>query len=304
MKRVQMWSHNLKIWENASVIEGALVGPDMQKALAQNPNLLRTLLGLSFTLIFLLGYAVYGATISPSYYLYTTETEITVHETNEPTKLYDEDNNVTNWRWTFTADGDNLTWVNASAGGLSRNSVMKLTSSAGLYSHTDLGDPDADDFSCEDRCYYNNTHELISDDGGDEAIYSMTTTDPGRRNNGTVYANSLESAEQKAREIIEYFHTPSVVIVEITEKGNKSTSPDVILTTVNEDFEEIEVFSVDAGTEFLWAVAAVVGCFSMILIPSFTVYFAARAKERKNELKLEQAEQQVDESIDSEDDAN
>ena len=61
MKRVQMWSHNLKIWENASVIEGALVGLDMQKALAQNPNLLRTLLGLSFTLIFLLGYAVYGA---------------------------------------------------------------------------------------------------------------------------------------------------------------------------------------------------------------------------------------------------
>ena len=51
---------------------------------------------------------MYGATISPSYYLYTTETEITVHETNEPTKLYDEDNNVTNWRWTFTADGDNL----------------------------------------------------------------------------------------------------------------------------------------------------------------------------------------------------
>ena len=98
----------------------------MQKALAQNPNLLRTLLGLSFTLIFLLGYAVYGATISPSYYLYTTETETTIHDTNEPTKLYDEDNNVTNWRWTFTADGDNLTWVNASAGGLSRNSVKPV----------------------------------------------------------------------------------------------------------------------------------------------------------------------------------
>ena len=46
----------------------------MQKALAQNPNLLRTLLGLSFTLIFLLGYAVYGATVSPSYYVYETET--------------------------------------------------------------------------------------------------------------------------------------------------------------------------------------------------------------------------------------
>ena len=276
----------------------------MQKALAQNPNLLRTLLGLSFTLIFLLGYAVYGATISPSYYLYTTETETTIHNSNQPTKLYDEENNITNWRWTFTADGVNLTWVNVSAGDLSRGSIMKLINSAGLYSHTKLGDPDAEDFSCEDKCFYNSTHELISDDGGDEAIYSMTTTDPGRRNNGTVYAKSLGSAEDKAREIIEHSHSPSVIIVEVKEKGNKSTSPDVILVTVNEDFSEIEVFSVDAGTEFLWAVAAVVGCFSMILIPSFTVYFAARAKERKNELKLEAEEQKVNQSISESDEAN
>ena len=276
----------------------------MQKALAQNPNLLRTLLGLSFTLIFLLGYAVYGATISPSYYLYTTDTETTIHDTNEPTKLYDEENNVTNWRWTFSADGVNLTWVNVSAGDLSRNSIIKLINSAGLYSHSKLGDPDADDFSCEDRCYYNSTHELFSDEGGDEAIYSMTTTDPGRRNNGTVYAQSLESAEDKAREIIQHLHTPSVIIVEVTEKGNKSTSPDIVLVTVNEDFNDIEVFSVDTATEFLWAVAAVVGCFSMILIPSFTVYFAARAKERKNELKLEAEEQKVNQSISEIDEAN
>ena len=276
----------------------------MQKALAQNPNLLRTLLGLSFTLIFLLGYAVYGATISPSYYLYTTDTETTIHDTNEPTKLYDEENNVTNWRWTFSADGVNLTWVNVSAGDLSRNSIIKLINSAGLYSHSKLGDPDADDFSCEDRCYYNSTHELFSDEGGDEAIYSMTTTDPGRRNNGTVYAQSLESAEDKAREIIQHLHTPSVIIVEVTEKGNKSTSPDIVLVTVNEDFNDIEVFSVDTATEFLWAVAAVVGCFSMILIPSFTVYFAARAKERKNELKLEAEEEKVNQSINEKDEAN
>lgn len=269
----------------------------MQKALAQNPNLLRTLLGLSFTLIFLLGYAVYGATISPSYYLYTTETETTVSDNVDPVKLYDEEDNVTNWRWTFTADGDNLTWVNATVGDLSRNAVIKLTNSAGLYSHSKLGDPDADGFSCADSCYLNKTHQLISEDGGDDEIVSMTTTDPGRRNNGTVFAQSLSEAEDKARDIVDYFHTPAVVIVEVIEDGNKSTAPSVSLTTVNEDFAEIAVFSVDAGTEFLWAVAAVVGCFSMILIPSFTVYFAARAKERKNELKLQKAEQAVDDSL-------
>ena len=289
---------------NASVFEGVNTGIIMQKALAQNPNLLRTLLGLSFTLIFMLAYAVYGATISPSYYLYTTETETTVNENVEPVKLYDDDTNETNWRWTFTADGDNLTWVNVTAGGLSKNAVVKLTNSAGLYSHSKLGDPDAEGFACEDSCYLNNTHEIISEDGGDDAIISMTTTDPGRRNNGTVYAKSLDEAESKAREIVEYFHTPAVIIVEIIEAGNKSTAPSVSLVTVNEDFADISVFSVDAGTEFLWAVAAVVGCFSMILIPSFTVYFAARAKERKNELKLQKAEQVVDDSVTNDAEAN
>ena len=289
---------------NASVFEGVNTGIIMQKALAQNPNLLRTLLGLSFTLIFMLAYAVYGATISPSYYLYTTDTETTVNENVEPVKLYDDDTNETNWRWTFTADGDNLTWVNVTAGGLSKNAVVKLTNSAGLYSHSKLGDPDAEGFACEDSCYLNNTHEIISENGGDDAIISMTTTDPGRRNNGTVYAKSLDEAEGKAREIVEYFHTPAVIIVEIIEAGNKSTAPSVSLVTVNEDFADISVFSVDAGTEFLWAVAAVVGCFSMILIPSFTVYFAARAKERKNELKLQKAEQVVDDSVTNDAEAN
>ena len=294
----------MKIMPNASVFEGVNTGIIMQKALAQNPNLLRTLLGLSFTLIFMLAYAVYGATISPSYYLYTTDTETTVNENVEPVKLYDDDTNETNWRWTFTADGDNLTWVNVTAGGLSKNAVVKLTNSAGLYSHSKLGDPDAEGFACEDSCYLNNTHEIISENGGDDAIISMTTTDPGRRNNGTVYAKSLDEAESKAREIVEYFHTPAVIIVEIIEAGNKSTAPSVSLVTVNEDFADISVFSVDAGTEFLWAVAAVVGCFSMILIPSFTVYFAARAKERKNELKLQEAEQVVDDSVTNDAEAN
>ena len=294
----------MKIMPNASVFEGVNTGIIMQKALAQNPNLLRTLLGLSFTLIFMLAYAVYGATISPSYYLYTTDTETTVNENVEPVKLYDDDTNETNWRWTFTADGDNLTWVNVTAGGLSKNDEVKLTNSAGLYSHSKLGDPDAEGFACEDSCYLNNTHEIISETGGDDAIISMTTTDPGRRNNGTVYAKSLDEAESKAREIVEYFHTPAVIIVEIIEAGNKSTAPSVSLVTVNEDFADISVFSVDAGTEFLWAVAAVVGCFSTILIPSFTVYFAARAKERKNELKLQKAEQVVDDSVTNDAEAN
>ena len=269
----------------------------MQKALAQNPNLLRTLLGLSFTLIFLLGYAVYGATVSPSYYVYETENTYNSYENDDPTKIYDDDSNTTTWAWSIPADGVNLTWVNLTALDLSIGAKVKLTNSAGLYSHSKLGDSNANDFSCEESCYQNTTHEYISEDGEDVTIYSMTTTDPGRRDNGTVFAKSLSDAEDKAREIIDYTHSPSIIIVEIIESGDRQTSPSIVLDTVNEDFKEISVFSVDAGTEFLWALAAVIGCFSMILIPSFTVYFAARAKERKNELKLKQAEETIENKI-------
>ena len=66
----------------------------MKKALAQNPNLLRTLLGLSVTLILLLSYAVYGATVSPSYYLYDTNTQETVHVIDEPIPVYQESTNI------------------------------------------------------------------------------------------------------------------------------------------------------------------------------------------------------------------
>ena len=128
----------------------------------------------------------------------------------------------------------------------------------------------------------------------------MTSTDPARRNNGTVYAKSIDLATEKARENIEYEHSPSIIRIEITENGNRQTSPTIFLTTVNEDFSDIEVFSIDAGTEFLWALAAVIGCFAIILIPSFGLYFASRAKERQHELKLKQAEDDVNKTLESE----
>lgn len=271
----------------------------MKKALAQNPNLLRTLLGLSFTLIFLLSYAVYGATIAPSYYIYETEATTTEMQDDEPQRWYDEAENTTTWSWQFSLDGQNLTWVNLSAMQLSDGSIVKLSNGAGLYSHHLLGVANARDFSCQLQCQQNVTHQMDSEDGQDITISALTALDPARRNNGSVYAENIDSAEQKAREEIEYLHTPSTIRVDITENGNRSTHPSILLTGVNEQFESIEVFTVDAATEFLWALASVVGCFAVILIPSFTIYFAARAKEKSDKIKLAQR-QEEDEKLISE----
>ena len=270
----------------------------MKKALAQNPNLLRTLMGLSVTLILLLSYAVYGATVSPSYYLYTTDANETNHEIGEPTRIYQESTNTTIWAWDVPANGSNLTWIHLSAVDLSAESKVKLINSAGLFSHRLLGVESDQAFSCAEQCQKNTTHEVDSTDGGTVVIHALTSFDPARRNNGTVYGADIQEATDKARELVEYEHSPSILRVEVTETGDRVTTPDIILITVNEEFDSISVFSVDAATEFLWALAAVVGCFSMVLIPSFTVYFAAKAKENKDRLKLEQSEEHVKASLD------
>ena len=263
----------------------------MKKALAQNPNLLRTLIGLSLTLIVLLSYAVYGATISPSYYIYETEATDSSFEDIELTKIVQ--NNETTWIGTVSADGANLTWVNMTVTDLASGAIVKMTNEGKLYSHPFLGVDDAEvvvdgktvDFRCSEHCVYGESIEIEAE-SSKVNIQSLTSTDPARRSNGTVFADSLDEAESLARNEVNYTHSPSQIVIQITEPGNKSVQPKVNVYTVNEAFASVEIFEIDAATEFLWALAAVVGCFSMVLIPSFTVYFAARAKERKNEEKL------------------
>ena len=283
----------VQVFLNQARLEGL-----MKKALAQNPNLLRTLIGLSLTLIFMLSYAVYGATVSPSYYIY--ETEATNTEFNEIELDKQVIDNETYWTTVLDVDAQNLTWVNMSIDDLASGAIIKLSNTAKLYSHQFLGVEDAKatvngdkvDFRCSEHCQHSDTIEVESEDSSIE-LRSLTSTNPARRSNGTVYADSIEEAEQEARKEIDHLHGSPQLIIEIKEPGDKSVQPVIVIHTVNEEFSSIEVYSIDAATEFLWALAAVVGCFSMVLIPSFTVYFAARAKDKKREEKLKLGESET-----------
>lgn len=286
----------------------------MKKALAQNPNLLRTLIGLSLTLIFMLSYAVYGATVSPSVYIYQTEPTVDVYEASVADqnieRTYDAEENTTTWAWQVIADDSNLTWVNVTATDLAPGAVLRVSNVAKLYSHELLGNtynlqnPLEEEFSCADLCDYASVHERTSEEGGTIEFHALTSVDPARRSNGSVFAADLAEAEQKSRAAIEYKHSPSILRIEIIEEGNRTTQPSISAETVNEAFSSVAVFSVDAATEFLWALAAVVGCFSMVLIPSLTVYFAARAKEKRDEAKLELAKSQVEAIVASSNDGD
>ena len=276
------------------LMKATFFGLNMRKALAQNPNLLRTLIGMGLTLIFLLAYAVYGATIDTEVYIYnSTATEESI-SLEEPRKYYDVDSNTTTWTWDATLNPMNLTWVNLTAVSLSADSTLAISNTAGLYSHPDLGDDDADDFSCSESCRKKNEHKVNST-GEVTEIIALTNPDPAIRGKGSVYADSLEEAREKSREIMFNEFNSSLVRITVEEDGNRTVSPSINLAQVNEELTSVERFEVDTATEFLWALAAVIGCFSMVLVPSFTVYFAARAKQKKLELKLESAKINLEE---------
>jgi hypothetical protein len=266
----------------------------MRKALAQNPNLLRTLIGMGLTLIILLAYAVYGATISTEYFIYKSDSNEEEVAFGEPERFYNDDFDTTTWTWDVELNGANLTWINLSASSLSINAILSISNGAGIYSHPDLGDGEAKDFSCSSSCLKRNEHSSNTTDG-DAEIISLTDPDPALRGTGTVYANSLKEATKKASKIIKTDFESTSFRITIVEEGNRSVNPVVELTQVNEELSEVSQFEVDAATEFMWALAAVIGCFSMVLVPSFTVYFAARAKQKKVELKLEAAKVALEE---------
>ena len=266
----------------------------MRKALAQNPNLLRTLIGLGLTLILLLAYAVYGATINTEIYVYESNSNETVVSLDDAERYYSPDDNTTTWTWDADLNGVNLTWVNLTVVSLSSGSIIAISNGEGLYSHPDLGNPDADEFSCTESCKKRIEHRTNST-GESTSIISLTNPDPAIRGKGSVYADSQEEASKKATKILNSTFEPTKVRITIIEEGNRTVNPSVELTQVNESLYNVEMFEVDAATEFLWALAAVIGCFSMVLVPSFTVYFAARAKQKKTELKLESARKNIEE---------
>lgn len=273
----------------ASIECSRLYAQNMRKALAQNPNLLRTLLGLSFTLVFFLSYAVYGATVDSTYFVYSNDVEESEMELEllSNSTLQRSGETWTTWTWEFTSEGANLTWINASIlNSPSDGEIRLLNTGDGYWSHTDLGNPDAELFSCAELCFKNGSHTSIIFEG-EAKVTGLTHYDPARRDGGTVRAADLEEAMVFAGREISYDHGDNVWQIIVQLQGEHSEVPQVSATTVNEAFGDIEQFELDPATELVWALAAVIGCFAMVLVPSFSVYFAANAKRNKAEGQTE-----------------
>jgi len=267
----------------------------------QNPNMIRTLLMLSFTLIFLLAFAVHGASSDSGYYLYSTEKNDTTPNLssvgNNPSYL----NGNTVWVWEFETNTTNLSWVNVSVSGALENSKLKVINLDGnFWSHPELGTALNSNFNCADRitkngvniwvvvdCQVGSTHTMDLGDGN-ATFVSLTHPDPALRDGGTVRAESYDYSLIEANSTFNRTHESGFWQISIEVEGNQTNMmPTIKVNYVNEEIISVELFEIDALTEMLWSMSALIGCFMMLLVPAFLVYFISLQNNKKERKEVE-----------------
>jgi hypothetical protein len=262
----------------------------MKKALAQNPNMLRTMIGLGLTLIVILSYAVYGATIASSYYMYHTTNESVNHDVNNQGLSPDN----TTQTWTFTTNRS-TTWLNVTIDGVEMEDTISVGVSDGVwYHHEMLGTEDADRFSCRQTddqgfeeynvCTASKVHSFTAESAGLVIMRGIVSPELPMGGLGSLYADSLEEAEQDSSELIAAHNGTRVwtITLESSDEIHPSEYSPLVESTTHE-LEKVEPFTINPVTEMLWSISALIGCFAIALVIPLSIYFAARAKERREE---------------------
>ena len=276
----------------------------MKKALAQNPIMLRTMIGLGLTLIVILSYAVYGATIDSSYYMYHTSNDSVEHEPND--QGLSEEN--TTQIWTFTTNRS-TTWLNVTIDGVEQDDTISVGVSDGVwYYHEMLGEEDAERFSCrqtDDQAFeeYNvctaaQVHSITAEESGLMTIRGIVSPELPMGGLGSLYADSLDEAEEDASELVSAHNGTRVwtITLESSDEIHPSEYSPLVQSTSHE-LELVEPFKINPVTEMLWSISALIGCFSIALVIPLTIYFAARAKERREESIRQAALEQTSDDL-------
>jgi len=274
----------------------------MKKALAQNPNMLRTMIGLGLTLILILSYAVYGATIDSSYYLYHTTNESVEHD---PINQGMTDDNTTQ-TWTFSTNRS-TTWLNVTFAGAEENDVISIAVSDGVwYHHEMLGSEDAVRFSCRQTndqefeeynvCKAAQEHSVTVEQTGTITLRGIVSPELPMGGLGSLYADSLEEAEIDSSDLIAAHNGTRIWTITLDSSDTIHPSEySPLVQSTSHELENVEAFEVNPMTEMLWSISALIGCFAIALVIPLTIYFAAQAKERREErIRKDALEQTTD----------
>ena len=259
----------------------------MRKTMSQNPNMLRTMIGIGLTLIFVLGYAVYSNTVESEYYGYSTSNEI------QELALSQDDAGVSEW---YVSTNSPITWINASVSGAPENSVLRIQADGVSWYHSPLLGENKDyPFNCEgdgdfselvDTCAYSSTHEVNIDDMGNGVIRGIVSSVLPIEGLGYLQADDLDEAENLASDLI--YGESSVITwrIGIYDSDGNSTSSENVAITVEvtiHDLVDVKEFEIDPIEESVYSLATLIGCFTLMLIVPLIIYFSAIYKAKKDE---------------------
>ncbi|PXY71215.1 MAG: hypothetical protein CXX83_00340 [Methanobacteriota archaeon] len=260
----------------------------MEKAMARNPNLLRTLLGLSATLILVLSYAVYSATLDSEYYLYQTS-----NEAREVDPLFEGDNTSDTLTWSATTTGA-FSWANFSITNAPEGSLLEVTSGGQKWwSDPTLGSGEGSQFNCMEpnqdfelinHCEYAFTHSAEANSDGDVVLIGIIADALPIEGTGSLRADTQAAAEADANDLVNRANSTITWMITLSNEENISVETvQLDMTLVQHELESVEPFELDPVSETIWSLTALLGCFVMVLILPLGFYYASILRERRQE---------------------
>ena len=195
--------------------------------------------------------------------------------------------------WTFTTNRS-TTWLNVTIDGVEQDDVISVGVSDGVwYHHEMLGSDEADRFSCRQTdeqgfeeynvCTAAKMHSITAESAGLTVIRGIVSPELPMGGLGSLYADSLEDAQEDSSELIAAHNGTRVwtITLESCDEIHQSEYTPLLEYTSHE-LEKVEPFKIYPVTEMLWSMAALIGCFMILLVPAFLVYFISQ-NTTKNE---------------------
>ena len=260
--------------------------------------MLRTIIGLGLTLVLILSYAVYSATLDSAFYLAeTTNTEVSMDIDADPS-------NGTYYFETSSA----ITWLNITIDNSPVGTILEVSSLGGVWwHHPNLGgvhddntpfqcfSPDTSDYEgLVEHCSKSSIHSIDVDSQIEEFRGILSQDLPLSGSWAFVAENSTHANEIANETVNDSILNRTWVVRMIDDEGSASNTSGMGLSVsvVHHEILDVSPYRIDPFTEMIWGMTALIGCFGIVLILPTALYIAASAKSKKDATSLKSFDEQ------------
>lgn len=260
----------------------------MRRALSQNPNMLRTIIGLGLTLVLILSYAVYSATLDSSFYL---------AKTSNMEVILDVEEDPSNGSYYFETDTP-ITWLNISIDNSPVDVTLEVSSLGGVWwHHPNLGldtdndmpfqcfSPDTSDYEgLVEYCSRSSSHSMEVDSQIKEFRGLLSQDLPLSGAWAFVADNSTHANLVANTTVNDSILNRTWTVRMIDSEGSlvNTSGMGISVSVVEHEILDVSPYRIDPLTEMIWGMTALIGCFGVVLILPTALYIAATVKSKKN----------------------